>query len=80
VCVCVCVCGCSGRRGPDMPPLDYAWLTHLINLLKPSGYYVHMLEHCILPTQCVCVLHMVLIINSDCFHKRQEPVGLVAGT
>jgi hypothetical protein len=41
-----------------------------INLLKPSGYYMHMLEHCILPTQCVCVLHMVLTINSDCFHKR----------
>jgi hypothetical protein len=51
----------------------------LINLLKSSGYYMHMLEHCILSTQCVCVLHMVLTINSDCFHKRHEPVGLCSG-
>jgi hypothetical protein len=49
------------------------------NLSKPSGYYMHMLEHCILPTQCVCVLHMVLTINSDCFHKRNQPVGLCSG-
>jgi hypothetical protein len=41
-----------------------------INLLKPSGYYMQMLEHY------VCVLHMVLTINSDCFHRRHEPVGL----
>jgi hypothetical protein len=34
------------------------------NLLKPSGYYMHMLEHC------VCVFHMVLTINSDCFPKQ----------
>jgi hypothetical protein len=50
-----------------------------INLWKPSGYYMHILEHCILPTQCVCVLHMVLTINSDSFHKRHEPVGLCSG-
>jgi hypothetical protein len=50
-----------------------------INLLKPSGHYMHMLEHCILPTECVCVFHMVLTINSDCFHKRHEPVGLCSG-
>jgi hypothetical protein len=51
-----------------------------IKLSKPSGYYMHMLEHCILPiTQCVCVLHMVLTINSDCFHKQHEPVGLCSG-
>jgi hypothetical protein len=50
-----------------------------LNLLKPSGYYMHMLEHCILPTQCVCVLHMALKINSDCLHKRHEPVGLCSG-
>jgi hypothetical protein len=51
----------------------------LFNLLKPCGYYMHMLEHCILPTQCACVLHIVLTINSDCFHKRHEPVGLCSG-
>jgi hypothetical protein len=51
----------------------------VLNLLKHSGYYMHMLEHCILPTQCVCVLHMVLTINSDCFQKRHEPVGLRSG-
>jgi hypothetical protein len=44
-----------------------------VNLLKPNGYYMHMLEHC------VCVLHMVLTINSDCFHKRHEPAGLCSG-
>jgi hypothetical protein len=52
----------------------------VLNLLKPSGYYMHMLEHYILPTtQCVCVLHMGLTINCDCFHKRHEPVGLCSG-
>jgi hypothetical protein len=50
-----------------------------INILKSSGYYMHMLEHCILPTECVSVLHMVLTINSDCFHKRHEPVGSCSG-
>jgi hypothetical protein len=51
-----------------------------LNLLQPSGYYVHILKLYILPTtQCVCVLHMVLTINSDCFHKRHEPVGLCSG-
>jgi hypothetical protein len=58
---------------------ERTWEMRLINLLKPSGYYMHMLEHCILPTQCVCVLHTVLTINSDCFHKRHEPLGLCSG-
>jgi hypothetical protein len=28
------------------------------------------LKLCILPTQCICVFHMVLTINSDCFPKQ----------
>jgi hypothetical protein len=36
----------------------------------------NILELCILPTECVCVFRVVLTINSDCFPKQHQPVGL----
>jgi hypothetical protein len=27
-------------------------------------------ELCMLPTECICVFHMILTINSDCFPKQ----------
>jgi hypothetical protein len=47
---------------------------HLSNLVKPTAYYMYhlfnILEHCILPTEYICVFRMVLTINSDCFPKQ----------
>jgi hypothetical protein len=34
----------------------------------------------ILPTQCICVLHMVLTINNDCFPNSINRLGFVAET
>jgi hypothetical protein len=39
-------------------------------LLKPSGYYMHILKLYILPTECVVVFRMVLTINSEFFPKQ----------
>jgi hypothetical protein len=45
----------------------------LINALKPSGSICtirfNVRELCILLTECICVLSMVLAINSHCFLK-----------
>jgi hypothetical protein len=39
----------------------------------------NMLKLYIPPTQCICVFHMVLTINSDCFPKHHELVGIWNG-
>jgi hypothetical protein len=36
-------------------------------------------NRCILPAQCICVFHMALTINSDCYPKQQQPVGFCNG-
>jgi hypothetical protein len=44
-----------------------------INPLKPSGYYVyHPIQHTetLRSADRVCVYHVVLTINSDCFPKQ----------
>jgi hypothetical protein len=36
-------------------------------------------EICILPTKCICVFHVVLTRNSDCFPKQHWLAGLCSG-
>jgi hypothetical protein len=42
----------------------------------PVRYELNTVKLCILPTQCICVFHMVLTVHSDCFPKQHLPVEL----
>jgi hypothetical protein len=43
------------------------YIIYIFNLLKPSGYYTYhlfnILKLCNVPTQCICVFRMVLIME-----------------
>jgi hypothetical protein len=48
----------------------------IINPLKASGYYIvehafNILILCTLPTKGICVFHIILTTNSDCFPKQR---------
>jgi hypothetical protein len=47
---------------------------YFINSLKPASQYIYrlfnILKLCILSIECVCVVHMVLAVNSYCFPKQ----------
>jgi hypothetical protein len=53
-----------------MLPLQVAPLTHKNLVLTIFTTYFNILKLLILPTDCVCVLRMVLTIESDYFPKQ----------
>jgi hypothetical protein len=59
---------------PTVPeiPINYLCISAhvLLNPLKHSDYYFQIQELRILPTQCICVFHKVLRMNSDNFPKK----------
>jgi hypothetical protein len=56
-----------------MPANSYSFEMEItIYSAAPTVYtaYVNFSFVYILPTECICVFHMVLKINSDCFPKQ----------
>jgi hypothetical protein len=41
--------------------------------------FFNILKLCNLPTECICVFHMVLTINIDCFTELHQRVNLRGG-
>jgi hypothetical protein len=58
------------------PQMCLIWISLIKLLTLYSSVFAicttcfNTLKLCILPTQCVCVSHMVLTINTDCFPKQ----------